>query len=74
LPSTSVGSNAWMPSLCSVGARLSSTGLLDDLLEDVPHLGIHLVDVPLGRPGVLDDLPLDEWLMMNGEELERHRL
>ena len=26
LPSTSVGSNAWMPSLCSVGARFSSTG------------------------------------------------
>ena len=26
LPSTSTGSNAWMPSLCSVGARLSSTG------------------------------------------------
>ena len=25
-PSTSTGSNAWMPSLCSVGARLSSTG------------------------------------------------
>ena len=26
LPSTSLGSNAWMPSRCSVGARLSSTG------------------------------------------------
>ena len=26
LPSTSTGSNAWMPSRCSVGARLSSTG------------------------------------------------
>ena len=26
LPSTSCGSNAWMPSRCSVGARLSSTG------------------------------------------------
>ena len=26
LPSTSFGSNAWMPSRCSVGARLSSTG------------------------------------------------
>ncbi len=25
-PSTSTGMNAWMPSLCSVGARLSSTG------------------------------------------------
>ncbi len=26
LPSTSCGSNAWMPRRCSVGARLSSTG------------------------------------------------
>src|ERR671928_28571 len=26
LPSTSTGSNAWMPRRCSVGARLSSTG------------------------------------------------
>ena len=26
LPSISCGSNAWMPSRCSVGARLSSTG------------------------------------------------
>jgi hypothetical protein len=26
LPSISVGSNAWMPRRCSVGARLSSTG------------------------------------------------
>ena len=26
LPSTSSGSNAWMPRRCSVGARLSSTG------------------------------------------------
>ena len=26
LPSTSTGSNAWMPSRCRVGARLSSTG------------------------------------------------
>jgi hypothetical protein len=26
LPSTSTGSNAWMPRRCSVGARFSSTG------------------------------------------------
>jgi hypothetical protein len=26
LPSTSTGSNAWMPMRCSVGARFSSTG------------------------------------------------
>ena len=26
LPSTSTGSNAWIPRRCSVGARLSSTG------------------------------------------------
>ena len=26
LPSTSIGSNAWMPRRCSVGARFSSTG------------------------------------------------
>ncbi len=26
LPSTSIGSKAWMPSRCSVGARLRSTG------------------------------------------------
>ena len=26
MPSTSLGSNAWMPRRCSVGARFSSTG------------------------------------------------
>ncbi len=49
--------------------------LLDDLLEDVPDLGLHLVDVPLGRLDVLDDLPLDEPAHDERlEELERHEL
>ena len=34
--------------------------LLDHLFQDVPDLALHLVDVPLRRLDVLDDLPLDE--------------
>src|SRR5579884_1002571 len=49
--------------------------LLDDLLQDVPDLGVHLVDVPLGGLDVLDDLPLDEPAHDERlEELERHEL
>ena len=50
LPSTSTGSNAWMPMRCSVGARFSSTGWLrDHLLEDVPHLLVLALEHLLGR-------------------------
>ena len=49
--------------------------LLDHLFEDVPDLALHLVDVPLGRLDVLDDLPLDEPAHDERlEELERHQL
>src|SRR5256885_4138040 len=49
--------------------------LLDDLFQDVPDLALHLVDVPLGRLDVLDDLPLDEPAHDERlEELERHQL
>src|SRR5438477_1613078 len=57
------------------GAVQQHRVLLDDLLEDVPDLGLHLVDVPLGRLDVLDDLPLDEPAHDERlEELERHEL
>ena len=57
------------------GAVQQHRVLLDDLLEDVPHLGVHLVDVPLRRLDVLDDLPLDEPAHDERlEELERHQL
>src|SRR5579871_1543219 len=48
LPSISTGSKAWMPSRCRVGARLSSTGCSDHLLEDVPDLGPLLFDHAFG--------------------------
>ena len=49
--------------------------LLDHLFQDVPDLALHLVDVPLGRLDVLDDLPLDEPAHDERlEELERHQL
>src|SRR6059058_3536846 len=49
--------------------------LLDDFLQDVPDLALHLVDVPLRGLDVLDDLPLDEPAHDERlEELERHEL
>ena len=76
LPSTSVGSNAWMPSRCSVGARLSSDRVLaDDLLEDVPHLGHLLLDHFLGLLDGRDQPPLFELVVDERlEQLERHLL
>ena len=76
LPSTSTGSNAWMPRRCSVGARLSSTGMLaDHLFEHVPHFGDLLLDHLLGLldggdQAALFELVVDERL----EQLERHLL
>ena len=47
----------------------------DDLLEHVPDLRDHRVDVLLGRLDVLDGLPLDEPAHDERlEELERHQL
>ena len=47
----------------------------DHLLEDVPDLRLHRVDVLLRRLDVLDDLPLDEPAHDERlEELERHQL
>src|SRR5947207_1785450 len=49
--------------------------LRDHLLEDVPDLGRHRVDVLLRRLDVLDGLPLDEPAHDERlEELERHQL
>ena len=45
-----IGSNAWMPKRCSVGARFSITGCsLDDLFQDVPHHGRTGFNFLLGR-------------------------
>ena len=47
----------------------------DDLLENVPDLRDHRVDVLLRRLDVLDGLPLDEAAHDERlEELERHQL
>ena len=49
--------------------------LLDDVLEDVPHLRATPLDHALGRLDVLGQLPVDERLHDEGlEELERHQL
>ena len=37
LPSTKTGSNAWIPSLCNVGARLSITGWSLITSSSIPH-------------------------------------
>ena len=76
LPSMSIGSNAWMPRRCNVGARLSSTGVLaDDLFKDVPHLGslllYHFFRHLDGRSHALElELRVDERF----KQFERHLL
>ena len=76
LPSIRIGSNAWMPRRCRVGARFKQDRMLaDHLLQDVPDLGPLLLDHPLGRLDGLGhavelELGVDERL----EQLERHLL
>src|SRR5213083_77118 len=75
LPSTSTGSNAWMPRRCSVGAVQEHRVVLDDLFQDLIHLRRLLFDDlfrPLDRLGdpLLHQLVDDEGL----EQLDRHRL
>ena len=49
--------------------------LLDDVVEDVPHLGLAPLDHALGRLDVLGQLGVDQPLHDEGlEELERHEL
>jgi hypothetical protein len=44
-PSIKVGSNAWMPRRCNVGARFSITGMLaDDFFKNIPHDGCFSFD------------------------------
>src|SRR5215471_4154730 len=67
LPSISTGSNAWMPSRCRVGA--------DHLVEDVPDLGLLLLDQLLGlldRGG--EALGVEPRVDERLEQLERHLL
>src|SRR3989337_2221296 len=73
LPSMSTGMNAWMPR--RRGAVQEPRVVLDDVLEDVPPLGVHALDVALRaldvvREAALDELAHDERL----EQLERHLL
>ena len=76
LPSIRIGSNAWMPRRCSVGARFEQHRMLaDDLVEDIPDLRLFLLDQLLGlldgRGVALGVEPrVDERL----EQLERHLL
>ena len=50
LPSTSTGSNAWMPMRCRVGARFKQHRVVaDDLFEDVPDLLAAPLEHLLGR-------------------------
>ena len=76
LPSTSTGSNAWMPRRWSVGARFEQHRmLLDDLFEHVPHLRAPALDHPLRGLDVLRELEVDEPLHHERlEQLERHQL
>src|SRR6266511_3867159 len=72
LPSTSTGSNAWMPRRCAVEQHRM---LRDHLFEHVPDLERHRVDVLLRGLDVLHRLALDEPAHDEGlEQLERHDL
>ena len=76
LPSTSTGSNAWMPEPVQ-GRRAVEQHrvLVDDLLEHVPDLRDHRVDHLLGGLDVLDGLALDEpGHDERLEQLQRHQL
>ncbi len=76
LPSTSIGSKAWMPEAVERGRAVQQHRVLaDDLLEEVPHLGPLLLDHLLGGldrgdQAFLLELVVDERL----EQLERHLL
>src|SRR5579863_6583285 len=75
LPSTSTGSNAWMPRRCSVGARFKRMVILDDFFKNVPNYGVLLLDQFFrlfdGRAmAALLQAMVDERL----EQLERHLL
>ena len=76
LPSTSTGSNAWIPRRCRVGARFSMHRVLtDDLLEHVPDLRARALDHALGALDVLRQRLVDEPLHHERlEQLERHLL
>ena len=71
-----LGSKAWMPRRCRVGARLSSTGCSrDDLLEHVPHLRTEAFDHALGALDVLRVAQVDQPLHHERlEQLQRHLL
>ena len=76
LPSTRTGSNAWMPEAVERRRAVQQHRMLgDDLLEHVPDVGRHRLDVLLRRLDVLHGLPLDEPAHDERlEELERHQL
>ena len=76
LPSIRIGSNAWMPRRCSVGARFKQDGVLaDHLVEHVPDLALLLLDQLLG---LLDGGRLAHGLQPRVDErleqLQRHLL
>src|SRR6201994_3671338 len=78
LPSTSNGSNAWMPRRCRAGRRcaVEQPGVFaNNLFEDIPHLRTFTLDQPLGgldgrRFATELQLLEDEGL----EQLQRHLL
>ena len=76
LPSTSCGSNAWMPSRCSVGARFSSTGCsVMTSSSTSQHDRPRALDHPLGGLDVLRVVQVDQPLHDERlEQLERHLL
>ena len=53
LPPTSFGSKAWIPSLCSVGARLSNTGCSVITSSTISHTHSSLVSINFLAPLML---------------------
>ena len=76
LPSTRIGSKAWMPRRCRVGARFSSTGWSRMTSSSTSHTtGLAAVDHALGGLDVLRVLEVHEPLHHERlEQLERHDL
>ena len=76
LPSISLGSNAWMPRRCSVGARFSSTGCSRITSSRMSHTcGLLALDHALGLlDGARQALGVQPRVDERLEQLERHLL
>ena len=76
LPSTSTGSNAWIPEAVQRRRTVQHDRVfLDDLGQDIPYFALATLDHSLGRLDVLGDALVDKLLHDERlEQLESHQL